>query len=266
VAAEGVGTPSTTRRQRGSLALIVVVVFGGLLAATAIAVFLIALVFPAVSAYRAASHKTACASNLQAIALAIQKYEAEHGSLPPAYVADASGKPLHSWRVLILPYLGSGYDHIYRRYDFNQPWDGPNNQQLFGAIPAEYVCPADPDARAKRETNYMVAVGKRTMFPREKSAARTSLRDGVQDTLLLVETPATGVCWLEPRDLDADQMLFKINGKVGVEIGSAHPGGAHVCTVDGQTHFLTDSAPPDALQAMTTIDGGETVPWYLVEE
>ena len=32
-------------------------------------------------------------------------YESVYHTLPPAYLTDAEGKPMHSWRVLILPYL-----------------------------------------------------------------------------------------------------------------------------------------------------------------
>ena len=39
------------------------------------------------------------------IIVALHNYHDEHGSFPPAYVSDESGRPLYSWRVLILPYL-----------------------------------------------------------------------------------------------------------------------------------------------------------------
>ena len=35
------------------------------------------------------------------LGLALLAYERAYGSFPPAYVADANGKPLYSWRVLI---------------------------------------------------------------------------------------------------------------------------------------------------------------------
>ena len=52
----------------------------------------------------------------------------EYGVLPPAYVADASGRPMHSWRVLILPFLDQ--QSLYNQYDFREPWDGPHNIKL----------------------------------------------------------------------------------------------------------------------------------------
>jgi len=46
--------------------------------------------------------------------LAVANYHDSHGQFPPPYIAEADGKPMHSWRVLILPYLEHGelYDQI----------------------------------------------------------------------------------------------------------------------------------------------------------
>ena len=35
----------------------------------------------------------------------MQEYHQARGSFPPLYVADKSGKPTLSWRILILPYM-----------------------------------------------------------------------------------------------------------------------------------------------------------------
>ncbi|MCA9206080.1 MAG: DUF1559 domain-containing protein, partial [Planctomycetales bacterium] len=42
---------------------------------------------------------------LNQLTLALHNYHDTFGSFPPAYVADAAGRPIHSWRVLILPYI-----------------------------------------------------------------------------------------------------------------------------------------------------------------
>jgi hypothetical protein len=39
------------------------------------------------------------------IAPAMHSYIDEHGTLPPAVVRSKDGKPLYSWRLLLLPYL-----------------------------------------------------------------------------------------------------------------------------------------------------------------
>ena len=50
--------------------------------------------------------QTDCTTNLRCLALAMRLYEKEHGTLPPACTLDSEGRPLQSWRVLLLPYLG----------------------------------------------------------------------------------------------------------------------------------------------------------------
>jgi ABC-type antimicrobial peptide transport system permease subunit len=40
---------------------------------------------------------------------------------------------MHSWRVLILPFLEA--DLVYRQYNFDEPWDGPNNRLLMAQMP-----------------------------------------------------------------------------------------------------------------------------------
>lgn len=45
------------------------------------------------------------------IGFALQLYRCDHGTFPPPFTVDKNGKPLHSWRVLILPYLEK-IDHL----------------------------------------------------------------------------------------------------------------------------------------------------------
>src|ERR1700761_2260667 len=55
---------------------------------------------------REAARRHQCMDNLRQIALGLKTYADEHSAFPPAYTIDAHGKPLHSWRTLILPYIG----------------------------------------------------------------------------------------------------------------------------------------------------------------
>jgi type II secretory pathway pseudopilin PulG len=245
-------------RPRSKALTIVLVTLAGIAAAAILGAVLFALVFPALSSARQASRRSQSATNLKAIAAALLAYESAQGCFPPAYIADSKGKPMHSWRVLVLPYLG--YSHIHAQYDFNQPWNSPHNMNLLGSMPAEYACPADPDARANHEANYVVVVGAETLFPGSKSVRREQMSDGAHCTILVAQTRSSGVTWLEPRDLEADQMCFEINGRAGVEIGGSLPGGAHVATADGVVHFLPEDLPPPTVRAMATISGNEPFP------
>jgi hypothetical protein len=67
----------------------------------------VAWIHMALPSAREAALRSQCARNLKEISLGILNYESANGMLPPAYTVDADGKPMHSWRVLILPYMGS---------------------------------------------------------------------------------------------------------------------------------------------------------------
>jgi len=237
---------------------VVLIVGAAITASTVLLVLLFALVFPAVSSARRSAQKSKSAENMRKLALAMLAYEADHGRFPPAYIADDKGRPMHSWRVLLLPYLG--YDHLYDKYDFDVPWDDPKNMEILSWMPEVFACPADPDAIVASETSYMVIVGDHSMFPGADSVTRLDVTDGLDRTIMLVQTPASGVCWLEPRDLDMDQMQFVVNGRPGFEIGSHLPGGAWVATANGKTHFVPNATLPQVVHDLVTIDGGELIP------
>src|SRR5688500_8670454 len=69
------------------------------------------------------ARRSSCLGHCCQLGIALHSYHDEYGSFPPAYVADANGKPMHSWRVLILPFIEE--QALYQRYRFNEPWNGP---------------------------------------------------------------------------------------------------------------------------------------------
>ena len=66
------------------------------------------------SAGREPSRRSQCKNNLKQIGLALHNYHEKYQAFPPAYTVDATGKPLHSWRTLILPFVDQQalYDKI----------------------------------------------------------------------------------------------------------------------------------------------------------
>lgn len=244
-------------RNRSNRRAVVLIVVSSIAAALAVFSVLLWLVFPALQGVTSSVQKLSCRNNLERIAAALKQYEIDHGTLPPALTTDAAGRPMHSWRVLILPQLG---EHgLHERYKFDEPWDGPNNSLLISSMPDVFGCPADPDARAKGETSYMVVVGPATLFPGKAAMASRQVRDDPALTILVAECPVAGTVWMQPKDLDATRMKFAINGAVTGEIGSLHPKGANIVTLDGTARFISDLFPDDYLQAMSTANGGEDV-------
>src|SRR5262249_35014844 len=112
---------------------------------------------------REAARRMQCSNNLKHIGLALPNYHDDYRSLPPAYIADAEGRPMHSWRVLILPYLEQ--KSLYDKYDFSEPWNGPNNSKLHDQIIQAFCCPSRPGKQPRTETSYVVVRGAKTAWP-----------------------------------------------------------------------------------------------------
>lgn len=221
------------------------------------------VIIPRVGGDSPTARRKVSASNMQRIADAMLAYHDDYGSLPPAYLTDKKGQPAHSWRVLLLPYLGE--TELYSRYRFDEPYNGPNNSMLIGEMPEVYASPADEGALGFSDTSYMVVVGSRTMFPGAKTRKLSEATDGVDATILVTEVAESHVNWLSPSDLRTSRMRYEINGVPGVEISSGHAGGALVVTADGETHFLRNETRPEFVQALTTANGNESFRWEDLE-
>ena len=221
---------------------------------------LIVLLFPAISTPRSVGRRVSCGNNLKQIVLALHDYHDIYGSLPPTYIADKNGRPMHSWRVLILPFIEQ--KPLYAKYRFDEPWDGPNNSKLAATIMKAYSCPAEHSQKgsaASLETDYVAIVGDHTAWQGEKALDFTAFQDGTSKVLMVVEVHHSGIHWMEPRDLHVSQMAPTINPKHGQGISSAHPGGAQVGLADGAIRFLPDETPQDVLRSHIQIDDG-TIP------
>lgn len=196
-----------------------------------------------------------CRMSLEQIGVAMAEYHIDHRCYPPAYIEDSAGNRLHSWRVLLLPYLNE--DDLYKQYRFDEPWDGSNNRKLADRMPHWYGCPSDAGT-LESNTNYMVVSGRGLLFEGKKPGTKKSITDNPADTILVVETVGQDVNWLEPVDLDLDKMELSINGRDISGISSHHHDGAHVVMADGTVVFLrSDEITPKALKAKLTIAGGE---------
>jgi prepilin-type processing-associated H-X9-DG protein len=218
---------------------------------------LVALLLPAVQAAREAARRASCSNNLRQIGLAMEAYHAQNGHYPPAFVADKDGKPMHSWRVLLLPYLGE--QGLYNQYDMNQPWDSPHNMALANLMPGIYCCPSDGTATAGI-TSYAMLVGPNSISTGPDGHSKNKITDGPSNTIMVAETVGGGTNWLDPRhELDVQTMSFDLSDNTGKEISSMHPSTVNVLFCDGSVRPLSKDIDPNILKPMTTINGAEQV-------
>jgi prepilin-type processing-associated H-X9-DG protein len=218
---------------------------------------LVALLLPAVQAAREAARRTQCSNNLKQIGLALHNYHDTYRSFPPAYSVDENGQPLHSWRTLILPFLG--YDQLYSQIDLNEPWDSDKNRRFHSEVIPAFQCHSAPGAPGGSACSYMVVVGPNTMFQGSAGVSLTSVSDGTANTIAVVEVKPQGTSWMAPVDLKQGTAMIN---QSPTDAGSFHPGGMNVLMADGSVRFISNTVNPQTYQNLITIDDGQVVPGF----
>lgn len=217
---------------------------------------------------REAARRMVCCSNLNQIAFAFLQYQYDYGVLPPAWTVDAEGKPLHSWRVLILPYLDLEEKELYDAIRLDEPWDSEHNRQFHDKMPRFFRCPTALNngflssmkrrfPLLKNDCYYSVIVGEETMFPGAKSVSLSSVSDKPEETLLVTERMMP-VPWMDPtKEITAAAALAGVNADL-MGIGSFHPGGCNVAMANGSARFIPETYPAEELRAILTVSAGES--------
>ena len=194
------------------------------------------------------------------MAYAMHNYHDTHRQLPPAVIYDDNGDPMHSWRVLILPFIEES--RCYEGYDLQQPWNSPANDARCRATTIAKRLFASTEAWNTDQhcTNFVVIRGPGTMFEDGKALNFKDLEEP-SETVMLVEIPASDIAWHEPRDLDIRTMSFQLNDPTKPCVGNARGNGANVAFADCSIVQLKNSTTPEELRAMITIaDDGDARP------
>jgi hypothetical protein len=72
------------------------------------------------------------------------------------------------------------------------------------------------------------------------------------DAILVVEIVDSDIYWTEPRDLNFDEMSFRVNDRSKPSISSHHVHGAMAVFADGGVRFLDESTDPEVIRAVLT--------------
>jgi hypothetical protein len=182
---------------------------------------------------------------------ALHDYEGKHGSFPAHCSFDKEGKPLLSWRVHLLPFLGE--DKLYKEFKLDEPWDSNHNKALLSRMPAVFH-PASEKLAGQRRTTYHVPVGEDTMFPPRRGVRVAEVADGTTHTIAVIEVEGdAAVEWTRPDD-------FKVYAKaplMGLSIRRA--GSTLAGMADGGVRVLPPRYSAKSLWALFTRAGGEVV-------
>ena len=227
----------------------------------------VAFLLPAVQAARQAARRMQCTNNIKQILLAIHNHHDAQRGLPPLYTVDENDKPLHSWRVLILPYIEQ--QALYQQIRLDEPWDSEYNKRFHNVIIPIYACPSNSITDTGKNCVYSV-IGHHSVLageairpglpgqggrPRDTFAR---IADGTSNTIAIVEVKEP-FCWMDPTaDITLDELVKGINTREG-RVGSNHTGGINVGMFDGSVHFISNTIDLGVLRALGTCAGGENV-------
>lgn len=207
--------------------------------------------------------RAACADNLRQIGIALQHYHNRFESLPPARTVDKY-RNAHSWRVLILPFLGQRA--LYDRYRFDEPWNSPLNREIANEMPDVYRCPSRTDRMP--HTSYVAITGEQTMWPDGRGRSKAELADAPDSTVLLTEFEPTGIHWMAPDDvgfLDAVRLLssdfaHSPRGHKPDHFFFDHPPvDGHMLFSNGQVQIVGFGVSEEVATSLLTFNGGENI-------
>jgi Protein of unknown function (DUF1559) len=159
------------------------------------------------------------------------------------------GKPLYSWRVLLLPYIDQ--QGLYDEFKLDEPWDSPHNIRLLERMPSTYAPPRYKQSLVPpHHTVCHVFVGKGTPFEGREDLSLDDFPDGTSSTLLVIEA-GEPVPWTKPQELeyDPDGPLPELRGLFKDII--------RVCMADGSVRYVRRDVSEATLRAAITRNGGD---------
>jgi type II secretory pathway pseudopilin PulG len=224
-----------------------------LLVAMAVVCVALAVLVPVYRKWQRVGRRVASENNLKQIGLALHNYHDTFKRFPPAYECDASGRPVHSWRVLISFFLESRNPMAV--YDFTQPWDSPKNRSLETTFSIAFDSPLDRRS-GKCMTNYVAIVGPGTMWSGPESHRIADLKDGTSNTIMVVEISNSDIHWMEPRDLPIEDLEAWLDPQHKPRLGGEIQGGL-VAYADGSVHYLPREVTIKELRALLTPAGND---------
>ena len=217
------------------------------------------VVMPAVMAARAAGRRISGMNDLRQFVLAMHLANDKDGHFPAHAIYSKDGKPLLSWRVYLLPFLGR--TDLFNQFHLDEPWDSKHNKALVHYMPAFFQSPNGKQRPlAEGKTRYVVPVGKATIFDGDKGISINRITDGTSNTILIVEVGEDkAVTWTKPDDLEFDpQKPLAGFGAIGAE-------GFPVALADGSVRMLPKNIDAETFRRLILRNDGQPIDWSKIK-
>ena len=199
--------------------------------------------------------KAAAASSMNKvknIATALLAYHKDKGKFPPAATLSKEGKPLLSWRVQILPYLGHNF--LYKQFRQNEPWDSDHNKKLIRRIPPSFR--ETQDDLNKGTTPFQAPVGIATLFnPGGTGTNSIQIINELSNTIMLVKVPEDKTAiWTKPEDWEIDISL------PAKDLLKGFTNAIVFACADGEVKAIPLKEAEEKIKSMLVIDGKPKTP------
>ncbi len=194
-------------------------------------------------------------NNLKQIGLAMHNYHDTYRSFPTVANFDKAGKPLMSWRVLLLPFLDQV--ELYKEFHLDEPWDSEHNKKLIAKMPEVFRSSKNRELVQAGKTTYLVPVGENFIFTgTNKTISMRDIVDGTSNTIFTVDVDDDhAVIWTKPEDFKPDPQ----QPQKGLR---NHAGNRFMLGLaDGSVRFVPAKIDVKTLHALFTRNGGEVVNW-----
>ena len=163
-------------------------------------------------------------------------YYEEHQKFP-SDITDAEGNPLLSWRVALLPSMGSAGVELYSKFKTDEPWDSETNAALLNppnSIPRIFDSLTEDIDPSKTVIRFFNSAG--TPFSK-KDLKREDLPSPANTLMFIVVSPRYAVEWTKPESLEFD------GGKISEILESPQSWAVSFTGNIGQIPVLPDTAP-----------------------
>lgn len=239
-------------------------------ATTAVA---IALLLPAVQQAREAARRTQSRNNLKQLGLALHNYHDTYNQFPPGIVA-GQDKPEDSisWYAPLLPYMDQA--ELAKKLDQKKKWNDEANKTIGQTAIQAFRNPSATDVKADgyAQADYAGVAGLGKDGPKKKVSDKgagffaygraTRIRDitdGTSNTVTVGEIVKDRGPWLQGGTGTIRPLVEKpyIGGPDGW--GGNHTGGSMFLMGDGSVRFISQNVDPKTMEALVTIQGGETI-------
>jgi hypothetical protein len=204
---------TTSRRRVIAVGVLTVMIAGLLFAGVSL-----------LSRAKARAQRLAAYGRLSQMRVALHLYENGwekedgYGTLPPLCLRDEQGKPSLSWRVLMLPYLGSfnKISSISTQLNLSEPWNSDHNRGGFESVPSgDWVWFAldREHITSPVSTQILAYIGRESIWD-ERTGLPKGTMEEYPDAILLIWIPRSDIHPMQPGDITDGEIRERIqNGE-----------------------------------------------------